>query len=208
MTKSHRLRNDSFEYYFKMIPRLINSKNLALKFQPYIQAPIFLEVLDLVKQNSRGKIWLIGGYLYRNLWNALYKGQVYDYDIDFIVEEKSNILKDIPNWKIEVNSYGNPNYVRKENKMSFTDISKVIRISGQKIQTIEKFIEETPLNIQSIAYDLENNNIIGEKGINALISKNIAVNNLGQAEFYANKKGKKIEDILKEKISELNFLSK
>lgn len=180
---------------------------LTTRFQLYLRDPVFLEILDLVKQNSKGKIWIIGGFVYKNLTSALNvnKDKVYNYDIDFIVEEKNDPIKEIPGWKIEINNYGSQNYVRDRNKMSFTDIHKAIRISSIQNPTIEKFIEETPLNIQSIAYDLEENKIIGEKGVEALLTKTIKINNKEQAEFYAKKKGKKIIDILEEKMNELGF---
>ena len=180
-------------------------ENFATKLQPYLNDPVFLEVLGLVKQNSKGKIWVMGGFIYKNLANSLYGGEIYNYDIDFIVEERNNTLKKISGWKIEVNNYGSENYVREGNKMSFTDIRKAIRVSGLINLTIEKFIEETPLNVQSIAYDLEYNTIIGEKGIEALLNKTIKINNLEQAEFYAKRKGRKIKEIIKEKAKELNF---
>ena len=181
-------------------------QNLSEKFQLYLKDLIFIEVLDLVRQNAKGKIWIIGGFVYKNLLNTLYGGnKIYNYDIDFIVEERNNILKEVSGWRIETNSYGSQNYVRDGNKMSFTDIRKVIRVSGLKNPTIEEFIKETPLNIQSIAYDLEENKIIGEKGIETLFTKVIKVNNVEQAKYYAERKGKGIEEIINEKTRELNF---
>lgn len=132
-------------------------------------------------------------------------GEVYNYDIDFIVEERNDTLKEISGWQIQTNNYGSQNYVRDDNKMSFTDIRKTIRVSGLKNPTIEEFIKETPLNIQSIAYKLEENKIIGEKGIEAILSKTIKINNVEQANFYAKRKGKDLAEIIKEKEKELNF---
>lgn len=180
-------------------------ENLTAKFQTYLKDPKFLEVLDLVKKNSRGKIWLIGGFVYKNLANSLYGGEVYNYDIDFVVEERNVTLKETAGWKIEVNNYGNQNYIKEGTKMSFTDIRKAIRVSGLQNLTIEKFIEETPLNIQSIAYCFEENKIIGEIGIEALFTKIIKINNAQQADFYAKRKGKKIKDIILEKEKELGW---
>jgi len=178
---------------------------LEEKFKLYLEDPIFLEILELVKQNSKGKIWLMGGFLYRNLVSALYGGEIYNYDIDFIVEQRNEILKEILGWEIQTNNYGVQNYVRKRNKMSFTDIRKAIRVSGLKNPTIEEFIKETPFDVQSIAYDLNENKIIGETGIEALKNKTVKINNKEQAEFYAKRKGRKLDDIIKEKAQELGF---
>lgn len=179
--------------------------NLAKKFAPYLKDKVFLEVLDLVKQNSKGKKWIIGGFVYKNLAHALYGGEIYNYDIDFIVEEKNDILKKVDGWEIKVNNYGSQNYLRDNNKMNFTDIHKAVRISKLENPTIEDFIKDTPLNIQSIAYDLEKEEIIGEKGIEALKDRTIRINNKEQADFYAERKGKELVEIMKEKAKELNF---
>ena len=34
-------------------------------FQPFLKNEVFQEVLHLVEQNSQGKIWIIGGYVYK-----------------------------------------------------------------------------------------------------------------------------------------------
>lgn len=175
------------------------------KFELCIRDSVFLEILNLVKQNSTGRIWIIGGFVYKNLVASLYGGEFYNYDIDFIVEQRDDVLKEVAGWQIQTNNYGSQNFVRKNNKMSFTDIHKAIRVSGLKNPTIEQFIEETPLNIQSIAYDLEENKLIGKKGIEALLSKTVKINNKQQAEFYAKLKGKELTEIIKEKAKELNF---
>jgi hypothetical protein len=127
---------------------------LAEMFKPFLENLAFKETLSLVEQNSQGKIWIIGGFLYKNLASALYGITPYEYDIDFIVEHKNKELKKVDGWNIVNNSYLNPNYVRDTCKMSFTDIHNAIRVSGIRNPTIENFILDTPLNVQSIAYDI------------------------------------------------------
>ena len=178
---------------------------LEEKFKPYLENSVFLEILDLVKKNSRGRIWVTGGFVYRNLVAALYGGNTYSYDIDFIVENRNESLKEIPGWSIEINSYGVPNYVRAGNRMSFTDIKKVKRVGPLKKFTIEEVIDGTPFNIQSIAYEFAENRIIGEKGIDTLKTRMIRINNMEQAEFYAKRKGRDLQDIVIEKAKELGF---
>lgn len=178
---------------------------LEEKIKPYLQDPFFIEDLELVRQNSKGKIWLMGGFLYKNLASFLYGGTAYNYDIDFIVEERNDALKEILGWKIETNSYGVQNYIREGHRMSFTDIKKVIRVSGLNNPSIEEIVDGTPLNVQAMAYSLDDQIIIGEKGIAALNSKIVKVNSRNEAEFYAERKGKKLVDIIIEKAKELNF---
>jgi hypothetical protein len=180
-------------------------KSLADKFQPFLENLTFKDVLDLVKQNSQGKIWIIGGFLYKNLASALYNIPPYEYDIDFIVEHKNKELKKVDGWEIQTNRYANPNYVNDKCKMSFTDIHKAIRISGFRNPTILDFILDTPLNIQSIAYDISNNSLVGDLGISALKEKVVRINNMAQAEFYAKRKNKTLEEIVSDKAGELGF---
>jgi hypothetical protein len=180
-------------------------KELVELFKPYLENPKFKEVLKLVKMNSKGKIWIIGGYLYKNLASALYGIPPYDYDIDFIVEEKNEILKNIPGWQIVTNKYGNPNYMRSANKMSFIDIHKVYRVSGPMAPNIESCVSETPLNVQSIAYDIKDRKIIGDIGMESLKEKVVRVNNFPQAQYYAKTVNKPLEDIIMEKAAFLNF---
>lgn len=179
--------------------------DLVTLFKPFLSNPVFKETLSLVRQNSEGKIWLIGGYLYKNLASALYGSNPYEYDIDFIVEHKNQTLKEVPGWNIQLNSYGNPNYTNHTHNMSFTDIHKAIRVFEMERPTIEEFIKHTPLTIQSIAYDIHEEKIIGERGIHALLMKEVAINHTPQAQFYAQMKNKTLEQIILEKTKELNF---
>ena len=180
-------------------------QNLNKLFQNCLNDSAFQEVLSLVKTNSKGKIWIIGGFIYRNIVAQINNTAPYNYDMDFIVEKKNKTLKKVAGWRIENNSYNNPNYVTDSHKMSFTDMKKAVRISGMAKPTIDNFILDTPLNIQSIAYDLKNNKLIGEKGIRALADRIIAVNHLEQAGFYAQRKNKTLNELINEKAHELGF---
>ncbi len=183
----------------------IPMKSLENSFEIFLKNPSFQEALELVRMNSEGKIWIIGGYVYKNLASALYGTSAYEYDIDFIVEKRNDELLEVPGWNFRTNRYGNKNYIREKNEMSFTELSKAVRVSGALNPTIEDFLKETPLNIQSIAYDIEQHSLIGEIGIEALQSKIVKVNYLPQAEFYTHRKEKTLEQILQEKAQELGF---
>src|SRR5260221_3339382 len=97
-------------------------KELLEKLKPHPDNPSFAEVLHLVKKNSEGKIWLLGGFLYRNLNRELHRPyeQIYTADIDFVVEKRNDYLKNISGWQIYTNSYGVDNYYNNSGKSSFT----------------------------------------------------------------------------------------
>jgi len=181
------------------------NSELTELFKPFLRNKAFQETLYLVRENSQGKIWIMGGFVYKNLASALYGTLPYEYDIDFVVEHKNKELKKVDGWNIEINSYDNPNYVRDTHRMSFTDIHNTIRVSGIKPPTMEDFIFDTPLDIQSIAYDITDNILIGKIGIKALQEKIIRINNIAQAEFYAKRKNKTVKQLMNEKAEELGF---
>ncbi len=183
----------------------MNVQVLEKKFRPYLQHPVFLETLHLVQRNSHGKIWLFGGFLYRNLAYCLYGGVEYSYDIDFLVEQRTESIVPFPGWNIETNSYGNQNYVRAYNRMSFTGLQQVSKANGLHHYTIAEIIDRTPLTIQSIAWDITGGALIGYKGIVSLCERIIRVNNRPPLEEYAKKKSLNPEDIVEKKAQELGF---
>ncbi len=77
------------------------NENLVGLYAPFLETKIFKEILQLVKENSEGNIWLTGGYIYRNLASVLYGTEPYEYDIDFTVEHKNKTLKQVEGWRIE-----------------------------------------------------------------------------------------------------------
>lgn len=180
-------------------------KEFEMIFKPFLQKKNFKEVLELVKMNSHGKIWITGGFIYRNIISVLYGTDPYEYDIDFVVEHRNKELKDVPGWNIEQNSYLNANYIRENCKMSFTDIHYAIKANGFRGATIEEFLSDTPLTIQAIAYDISENMLIGDASIDAIVKKIIKIQSLDQANHYVGRKGKTLESWLTEKADSLGF---
>ena len=125
----------------------------------------FNESLALVKQNSTGNIWLIGGFVYRNISSVLYGTPVPEIDLDFIVETPLDLQ--LPRgWELRVNRYNNPKWVNGSRQIDFVPINTVHSIVRRGIEpTIQNYLTGTPLTVQSIAYDVNNREIIGDIGI-------------------------------------------
>jgi hypothetical protein len=170
-----------------------------------IQEPIFREVLEMVKENSRGQVWLTGGFLYRNIIAYLYGGEVYTYDIDFVVEHKNTNLIPYTNWNIAYNSYHNPNYVHQNHKMSFTSLPQTYRVSGKTPHTIDEFLSEVPYTIQSIAYNVDTKTFHGTAGLDAIIRKTVQIHCPPQAQEYAKRHNTTAEQLLINKATSLGF---
>ena len=90
--------------------------------------------------------------------------------------------------------------------MDFVPLNNVNSIIRRGLPaTVENYLTGVPLNIQSIAFDINNNRIFGDIGIRALLDKTIAVNNLEEAKIVSDHKKKPIDQIIKEKAETLNF---
>jgi len=160
----------------------------------------------LVRENSSGKVWLLGGFLYKNIIHSLY-GEIppYEFDFDFVVEAKRGALLPAPDWTIVRNTYGHESYEGSRHKIGIIDLRVAIRASGHKPRNIHEFIAETPFNVQSIAYNVVSRDLIGRRGKLAIRHKVLAVNFRPQAEYYAQLKHRPLHDIAAEKAAALRF---
>lgn len=186
------------------------------------------EVLDIIRKNSydigrEGRIWIIGGFVYRPIIKALYGGvrKPFQVDIDFLIErglasEKIEVPK---GWEVKRTEYTGYTYLEKKDGTiridpnplgSFHSIVSVAK-SMNSAPDFEHFFKATPLNIQAIAYDITTDKdkiiggVIGEKGIEAIKNRIVKINNLEEAKFEAERRKMSLEDFVKTKAAELNF---
>jgi hypothetical protein len=167
----------------------------------------FLEALEIVKKNSAGKLWLIGGFVYRTITSQLYRLPKTKVDLDFIVEYPVSNFE-LPNgWRIDENRFGNPKLVNDKKQIDYVPLGNIYSIIQRQIQpTIDNFLKNVPLTVQSIVYNVQENIIIGDVGINALKKRVVEVNDLYFAEYAAKKKNKSLQEMIKEKATELDFI--
>jgi len=168
--------------------------------------PEFNEALNILKRNSTGKIWLIGGFVYRTIANQLYGSIRPKIDLDFIIENPVKEF-DLPNgWGVKTSCFGNPKLVNKEKQIDYVPLNNIYSILYRKLEpSIENFLSGVPLTIQSVVYDVYVERIIGETGIKALKNKMIEVNDLHFAKYAAQKKGKSLRNMIQEKAEDLKF---
>lgn len=175
----------------------------------------FLDALAIVKANSSGKMWLTGSYLYRLLASHLYpQGMDLRYwrfstPLDFLVETFVDLR--LPEGWHRKSSLedGYQRFFRGEASQPAFMIyplaqSQVIRDERTE-PTIDHFLAGAPLTIQSIAFDLYQHRMLGEAGMRALQEKTVGVHHPQQAERYAQRKGKTIEALIREKAEVLGF---
>lgn len=168
----------------------------------------FREALEIVKSNSSGKIWLIGGFVYRTIASQLYGTPKPAVDFDFIVEKAVECFTLPESWSLEQNRFGNPKFVHGHNSIDYVPLDKVCSITSRALSpTIENYLSGVPLTVQSIAYDVYGDKVIGEIGIDALKRRVIEINNLHFAEYAASKKGISVEEMIKQKAESLRFMA-
>ena len=171
--------------------------------------PNFREALMVACENSRGKLWLIGGSVFRTLANIMYGTPIPDKtDFDFVVEEleKTAVCREKDGWRLELNHYKNPKLIKGDLSVDLVPLATVHSIVRRGCEpTIENFLTGTPLNIQSVVYDCARRQIMGEIGIKALQTKTVAVNDPIQATYHAERKNTTVAELLKKYASELHF---
>ncbi len=185
-------------------------KDLSELFESIVsEDETFDGALQIVKENSLdGRIWLIGGFVYRNLVNSLYgKGSLIK-DIDFIIEKPKTLIELPKGWKAEKNRLGNPKF--REERSSFTiDFVPLEKVHGLLPQdyppSIKDYLRLAPLNLGSLAYDVDAKNLIGGEGILGIMQKSISVNNLETALAQAKRNNTTINEIITQKAKELGF---
>jgi hypothetical protein len=164
--------------------------------------------LEIVKINSKGNIWLIGGFIYRNIAHQLYNSQKPKVDLDFIIERETESYYLPMEWAKSENRFGNPKFINviTHESIDFVPLENIYSIKRRKLEPlIENYLSGVPLNIQSIAFDVYQNKIIGEAGINAIKNKTVEVNDIYFAKYAAKKKGIKLNQMIKEKAEDLGF---
>ncbi|HII14841.1 MAG TPA: hypothetical protein HA362_00850 [Nanoarchaeota archaeon] len=166
----------------------------------------FISAKKIVLDNSSGKVWLIGGSVYRNIAHILYGADKPKVDFDFIIESpKENII--LPKgWKLGKNHYGNPKFLGRRFSIDFVPLHNISSILRRKLApSIKNYLTGTPLTVQSIAYDVKGGKLAGEIGLKAIAEKTIGINNKEQAQIYALKKGISIEEMVRRKSESLGF---
>ena len=168
--------------------------------------PELTEALDIVKPNYTGKIWLIGGTVYRTIVRQLYGGESRAVDVDFILEEINPKLVLPEGWTETRNRSGAQKLVNGSKSIDIPQLKELYSIKYRHLPpSIEHYLSGVPLTVQSIAYDFAENRVIGEKGIDALRRRVVEVNDHHFAQHCVTLKGTTIRDYITEKARDLEF---
>ncbi|MBI2103161.1 hypothetical protein HYT55_04935 [Candidatus Woesearchaeota archaeon] len=166
----------------------------------------FREALDIAQKNSYGYLWLVGGFLYRTVATELYGITKPVVDVDFVAEVIAEDFFIPEGWKKVKTTLGSPRFRSGLKQVDLIPLSGVHSIIHRNLQpTIENYLTGVPLTVQSLAYDIHEEKVIGERGIDALQQQVVEVNYLEGAQFEAQRKGLTLEALVKEKAFSLGF---
>lgn len=197
-------------------------------FEQFLKAhDEYAEVFDIAKRNARGRgrrphgrIWIIGGFIYRPVIKAVYPelkvSEPSQIDVDFLIE-RSPAQRDLhlpEDWNPKITEYGNLYLVKGNMRIDLNYLRNFHSVIRRGLRPkFKHFFTGTPIDIQAIAYDLTDKTmgVIGEKGIQAIKKKIIRINNLEEAQYEVQnireslKKDFTIEDLVRRKAEELDF---
>jgi len=166
------------------------------------------EALDNVLQSAQGPVFVTGSALYGNIVRRLYSRRLLVTDFDFVVStyEDSDRVKPVNGWmkgligsdEIEY-SGGVKRFTKAHAQM---DVSKLTIYNPPHIDTL---LSETPLNVQSLAFDAREGIIIGEVGQRAMREQVVTVHGIADAGYYADMKGMTVEELVQKKAKQLGF---
>jgi len=193
----------------------LKKDDLTRAFNEIVVSDIEFNIsLDLVKQNSNpGKIWLIGGYIYRNLANLLYGTACKPAkDYDFIVENHRKVRNLPKGWRKARNTFKGWKFINAGLgiEIDYVGLDKLYVVVKNGVSpTIESYLETAPLNIQSIAYEIPEGEslgrIVGDVGIKGLEDKVVCVNDLEFANDCAGIYKTTVNNQIRRKAQELGF---
>lgn len=178
--------------------------------------PKFQEAVAIARECSAGKVWLVGGYLYRSIIQEFYgTPRPEKIDVDFALESfqrgsyKLGIELESGKWHSDFQGrYGRHHFSGQltarlacpDYSIDFISVSKLAFFRP----SIEKYLSWVSLTVQSIAYDVDTHEVIGNVGKKAIVDKIVAIHN--SRGFSKKTNGKiSLEEYVREKAHSLGF---
>lgn len=144
----------------------------------FAENKIYQETLKIAKKNSEGRIWLIGGLVFRALAHHLYGSRFILNDVDFLFEKLNREIIVPKEWSIRSNRFGNPKLIKNGIVIDLIPLKSLYCIQSKNLKpNIENCLNGAPLTVQSIAFDIGKQTLIGDVGIESLINKTVGINN-------------------------------
>lgn len=181
--------------------------SLRRMFRMYLeQNQKYYRASRLARQNSSGGLWLIGGSVFRTLAYLMYGTPMPKVvDFDFLVDSLREPLIH-PGWERRTNRYGNPKFVDGDESFDLMPIKTTINIIRRRVPpTVENFLDAAPFTAQMIALNCLDMRLVDRGGIQALLDREIKVNDPEGARILAERKSKTVLEVMVKLTAELQF---
>ena len=180
----------------------MNTKNLADRVLKKISShEHYDEVMKVVRKNAYGKIFLVGGKVYRTAIEVMhnYYCQSESSDWDFLVLGDIKTIHIPQDWQTTSGYYEKKNSVRiirrgkktqlkrgpyryfgrlPDIKIDLISIKDIMKTAGESQRgNVKDYFRIVPLDIQALALDVEKKSLLGSKAVSAIKSRKVSVNN-------------------------------
>ncbi len=164
------------------------------------------EIVKIVRDNSQGNIYLVGGTVSRRLVMEIYGECQLDNDYDFIVDKLADELNIPEGWDVSYHKFGNPTFKKGDVEIDMFEISDHGYIKKNKLDSsIDNFLAGVPFSIQALVFDIKDQKLIGKDGIEALKTRKFKVHNAESARETAEKKGMSVNERMRRKAETMGF---
>lgn len=170
-------------------------EDLSLQYKKIIDSNTLIQkaIATAALNSDGGNLWLIGGVVYKTLNKLLYgtkiQGTMKEFsDVDILSE---NLKKEINSrgYELTYTSLGEPRLRDGDFQIDLIKLANVDYIKRNNlVPSIENYLISTSTDVQSIAYDLRNERLLGI-GVSALLRRKISINNRDMLESYCKLRG-------------------
>ena len=161
--------------------------------------------LQIVRNNSSGGVWMIGGAVYRTLmFDDCEQAKDFDFIADIIRNDRGLFVP--AKYWARRNRFGGLKFVASDVEIDLAALSDVYHICKKRVGVkIGNYLKYVPFNIHSIVWDVSEQKIFGDVGIKAMADRVLRVNDLEMAEDMAERYGMTVQEALEKKAMELDF---
>lgn len=159
------------------------------KFQEIIESDEdYKKSLEIVRENAKDKIWLIGSAVYGNLLRIEHGLNYRPGDYDFIIESFVGDDKIVvpSDWVLTKNSFGTYKFSNGELKFDFIPLDRThyIKINGLEPR-IENFLNgAVPFTLQRAAYYCNEKKLLDKGALDAIKNKKLEIFNQEEMIIY------------------------
>lgn len=168
--------------------------------------PEYLEVTNIIKESTTGNVWMIGKTILRALASQTTGPlEQIDPDLSFVTDTEGYATDISKDWGVIRTERGWA-LLNEDRSAELSPFSLMYLIRRRRLPaTLDSYFSGVPLTVHAVAYDIRNDQLVGDIGLDAIKQRVISVNNICSARYSAGKKGIPLKKYIKNKADELGF---